>query len=53
MNLTEDEKKVIRLVLKKHLEEVKQTEGDTNQDLVSLAKEVKYEDFVKNIIKKL
>ncbi len=53
MSLTNDEKKVIINVLEKHLEEVKETEKLQNMDISFLAAEVKYEDFIKGIIKKL
>ncbi|MFC1752384.1 hypothetical protein ACFL96_03205 [Thermoproteota archaeon] len=53
MNLTSDEKKVIKVALKRHLEEVQKHEGDVGQDIRELAIEANYEDFVKDIIKKL
>jgi len=53
MNLTNDEKKIIRFVLKKHLEEVNETEKLLNMDVSFLAAEEKYEMFVEKLIKKL
>ncbi|MBU0535747.1 MAG: hypothetical protein KKE20_02190 [Nanoarchaeota archaeon] len=53
MNLTPDEKKVIKIALEKHLEEVQGHEDDVGQDIRELAIEVNYEDFVKSIIKKM
>ncbi|MBD3312904.1 hypothetical protein GF345_00520 [Candidatus Woesearchaeota archaeon] len=53
MNLTDDEKKAIKIALEKHLEEVKEHEDNINQSIQHLAAEVKYEDFIKKIIKKL
>ncbi len=53
MNLTNDEKKLISFVLKKHLEEVNETEKLLNMDVGFLAAEEKYEDFVEKLIEKL
>ncbi|MBI4154526.1 hypothetical protein HY498_00365 [Candidatus Woesearchaeota archaeon] len=50
--LKKEEKELIRKVLKKHLEEIHRNEKLT-EDLRLLAAEVKYDDFVENIIKKL
>ncbi len=53
MELSEDEKKIIVVALKKHLEEVEKTEKFPNQDFRMFAGEIKYVDFVNNLIKKL
>jgi len=53
MELSADEKQVIKTALERHLEEVQKTEGMANQDLASLSAEVNYEEFVKGIIEKL
>ncbi len=53
MELSKDEKKVIVIALKQHLEEVKNAETFSNQDIKWFAGEKRYDDFVNNIIKKL
>lgn len=53
MNLTENEKKVIIEALKRHLKDVKESEGEIGQNIIDFAGETKYEQFVENIIKKL
>ena len=53
MNLTENEKKVIKIALERHLEDVKDAEKEIGQNIIDLAGEVKYERFVDDIIKKL
>ncbi|MFC1691418.1 hypothetical protein ACFL0W_04530 [Nanoarchaeota archaeon] len=53
IKLTKDEKKLIVIALKRHLEEVKQNEKLKYQQVQLLAVEKKYEEFVEDIIKKL
>ncbi|MBS3145509.1 hypothetical protein J4414_01785 [Candidatus Woesearchaeota archaeon] len=53
MNLTDKEKEAVRLILEQHLEEIKSNEKILNQNVQLLAMEVKYEDMLKDIIKKL
>lgn len=50
--LTNEEKSLIKGILKKHLEEVKTMEK-IPQDFQMFAAEVQYEDFVEKIMKKL
>ncbi len=51
--LDKTEKELIIHLLNKHLEEVKKNEKMMYQPAILLAAEVKYENFVENIKKKL
>lgn len=53
MTLSAMEKKLIRRVLERHLEEVRKNEQLLNQEIALLGAEVQYEEFVEGIIKKL
>lgn len=53
MSFTENEKRVIKMVLERHLEDVRKAEAEIGQDMIDLAGEAKYEQFVENIIKKI
>ncbi len=53
MELTKDEKKVIITALKKHLEEVEKTEKFRYQNIKMIEGQMKYVDFVKNLLTKL
>ena len=53
MELKSDEKKLLRIILKKHLDEVKGNEHLLNQQAAVFAAEAKYEDFVDRLLKKL
>ena len=53
MTLTKDEKGLIKQVLKQHLKEVRKNENLRYQGIGMLGLEVKYEDFVEGIIKKM
>ena len=51
--MDKNEKELIRHLVTEHLKEIKDTEHIPNQDLVDLAGEVQYEEFVEGILKKL
>tara|TARA_Y100000310_G_scaffold293782_1_gene323630 strand:+ start:2066 stop:2230 length:165 start_codon:yes stop_codon:yes gene_type:complete len=53
MELTNEEKQLILGILKQHLEEVDNNEKLPDQSLAMLSAEVKYSDFIQNIINKL
>ena len=53
MELSTDEKKVIKLALERHLDEVKSAEDMPDQDVPIVAVEHKYDEFVESIIKKM
>jgi len=53
MELTLDEKKVLKQLVDEHLEEVKKNEQLANTPPAFLAGEVKYEEFLTHLKKKL
>jgi hypothetical protein len=53
MELTSKEKKLIVVLLKKNLDEVKKNEKLPNEYFADLGTEIKYDQFLTNIIKKL
>ena len=53
MDLTKDEKKLIVDLLDIHLKELKDLEKLPGQEAKSIGAEVKYEDMIKGIMKKL
>jgi len=53
IELKKEEKELVRKVLKRHLDEIHRNEKLLDQDLKILAAELKYDNFVENIIKKL
>jgi hypothetical protein len=53
MDLTSQEKKLIVSLIKKHLDEVKKNEELPKDYVAELGIELKYDEFLSNIIKKL
>lgn len=53
MELRSDERKLLAILLKQHLDEVRGNEQLLNQQAVVFAAEAKYEDFVERLLKKL
>ena len=53
MEFTKEEKEVLKYVIKQHLEEVKKNEQMLNQPPILLAAEVRYDEFLSNLLKKL
>lgn len=53
MNLTRDEKKVLRYILDEHIKEVEENEALADSLPILLAAELKYDKFLKNLRKKL
>ena len=51
--LNTEEKEILRELTKEHLEQVKRTEKIPNQQFEIFAAEIKYEDFLKGVLKKL
>ena len=53
MNFTEDEKKVLRYILDEHIKDVEKNETLVDSPPVLLAAELRYDDFLKNLMEKL
>jgi hypothetical protein len=53
MILDKNEKALLASLLKEHIDEVKSTVRIPNQDLLELAGEIKYEEFLEGILRKL
>jgi len=53
MELNSDERRLLKILLENHLEEIKDNEEFLNQQASVFAAEVKYEDFVKKLLDKL
>lgn len=52
-SLTKAEKKLVVYILKEHLLQVQKTEKLPGQNILDLAAELKYDKFIKEIVKKL
>ncbi|MFH2028718.1 MAG: hypothetical protein ABIJ08_06260 [Nanoarchaeota archaeon] len=53
MNLTKDEKETIRFLIEKQLKEVENEEVLRDVSPKFLAADVKYDEFLKNLLKKI
>ena len=53
MSFTKDEKKVLKYILDEHIKEVEKNEALVNSPPILLAAELKYDEFLKNLRKKL
>jgi len=53
MTFEKNEKELLRSLVQEHLDAIKATERLPNQDLLDLAGEVQYEEFLAKILKKI
>ena len=53
MNLTEDEKKVVKHIIEEHLKEIENKAALRDATPAFLAADVKYDDLLRDILKKI